>query len=74
MTNNNNNDKLAIFSSIFMSALALFIIGLEPYIPELAAMLPDSLSNIAMLVLPAVILIARRYSANRPIKIIKKDS
>ena len=74
MTTNTNDtgNKWAMFSSIFVSALVLFILGLEPYIPELAAMLPDNLSNIATIVLPAIILIARRYKDNDPIRVIKK--
>lgn len=71
MTNQKNN-KLAIFSSIFMSALVLFIIGLEPYVPQIAEMLPDNLSNIATLVLPVIILLARRFNENKPIKVVKK--
>ena len=69
---NDNSNKWAMFSSIFVSALVLFILGLEPYIPELAAMLPDNLSNIATIVLPVIILIARRYKDNDPIRVIKK--
>lgn len=66
------NSKWAMFSSIFVSALILFVLGLEPYIPELAALLPDNLSNIATIVLPAIIIIARRFKDNNPIRVIKK--
>lgn len=69
---NGNGNKWAMFSSIFVSALVLFILGLEPYIPELAAILPDNLSNLATIVLPIIILIARRYKDNDPIRVIKK--
>jgi len=71
-TTNKTDSKWAIFSSIFMSALVLIVIGLEPFIPQLAAMLPDSLSNIATLVLPAIILMARRFKGNDPIRVVKK--
>lgn len=66
------NSKWAMFSSIFVSALVLFILGLEPYIPELAALLPDHLSNIATIVLPAIIIMARRFKDNDPIRVVKK--
>lgn len=66
------NSKWAMFSSIFVSALILFILGLEPYIPELAALLPDNLSNIATIVLPAIIIMARRFKDNDPIRVVKK--
>ena len=66
------NSKWAMFSSIFVSALILFVLGLEPYIPELAAMLPDNLSNIATIVLPAIIIMARRFKDNDPIRVVKK--
>lgn len=69
---NTTNNKWAMFSSIFISALILFVLGLEPYIPELAAMLPDNLSNIATVVLPAIILMARRFKDNDPIRVVKK--
>lgn len=66
------NSKWAMFSSIFVSALILFVLGLEPYIPELAALLPDNLSNIATIVLPAIIILARRFKDNDPIRVVKK--
>lgn len=66
------NSKWAMFSSIFVSALILFVLGLEPYIPELAALLPDNLSNIATIVLPAIIIMARRFKDNDPIRVVKK--
>lgn len=66
----NDNKKYALFSSIFMSGLVLFIIGLEPFIPELAAIVPDNFSSVVSIVLPIVIMAARRYGANNDIKIV----
>lgn len=66
----NDNKKYALFSSIFMSGLVLFIIGLEPFIPEIAAVLPDNLSTAVSVILPIVIMVARKYGVNNDIKIV----
>ena len=66
----NDNKKHALFSSIFMSGLVLFIIGLEPFIPEIAAVLPDNLSTAVSVILPIVIMVARKYGVNNDIKIV----
>lgn len=66
----NKNKKYALFSSIFMSGLILFIIGLEPFIPEIAAILPDNISAAVSIILPIVIMVARKYGVNNGIKIV----
>lgn len=63
-------EKYALFSSIFMSGLVLFIIGLEPFVPEIAAVLPDGLSSAVAIILPIVIMVARKYGINKDIKIV----
>lgn len=64
--------KWAGFSSIFVSALVLFVIGLEPYIPAITEMLPVWAKGAAGIILPAVIIYARRYNENGPIKVLPK--
>lgn len=70
MNHGSKRNKLAIFSSIFMSALLLFIIGLEPFVPQIAEMLPEHLKEIAMVVLPIIIMTARKMNNNKPITIL----
>lgn len=65
-----NKEKYALFSSIFMSGLVLFIIGLEPFVPQIAAVLPDNLSSAVSIVLPIIIMVARKYGVNNDIKIV----
>lgn len=73
VTNVNLNErrpKWIFFSSIFMSALVLLIIGIEPYVPQLTEYLPDSLKQVASIILPIVIMLARQYKVNNPTTLI----
>lgn len=64
--------KWIFFSSIFMSALTLFIIGLEPYVPQIAQALPPRFRDIATVVLPVIIMLARQFNTNNPISLLPR--
>lgn len=64
--------KWIFFSSIFMSALALFIIGLEPYVPQIAQALPPNFRDIATVILPVIIMLARQINTNNPISLSRR--
>lgn len=56
-------------SKIIISSLLLFIIGLEPFVPQIQAILPNDIGMIVAVVLPIVIMLARIFADNETIVI-----
>lgn len=56
-------------SKIIISSLLLFIIGLEPFVPQIQAILPNDIGMIVAVVLPIVIMLARIFADNEKIVI-----
>lgn len=61
--------KKAWSSKIIISSLLLFIIGLEPFVPQIQAILPNDIGMIVAVVLPIVIMLARIFADNEKIVI-----
>lgn len=68
MSDIEQNVKPMYKSKIVLMSVALFLIGIEPYVPALQAVLPVELSSIVAVVLPILIVAARIYSTTVDVK------
>ena len=56
-------------SKIVISSILLFLIGLEPFIPQLQQILPNDIGAIVAVILPIIILAARIFAQNEKIEL-----
>lgn len=68
MTDNTKVVKPVYKSKIILMSIALFLIGIEPYVPALQSILPTEISTIVAVVLPILIVAARIYSTTTDVK------
>ncbi len=68
MTEVVKQEKPVYKSKIILMSVALFLIGIEPYVPALQSVLPVEVSSIVAVALPILIVAARIYATNTDVK------